>query len=306
MEKYKYILFGLNVLSDLKLNFTQVDINEKDVELIIEIKSTDLPSDEFIKDIDIKLEKDRALFHVLNVADFDIIKGYKVIVYPSSENNDVAITEYLLGTVFGILIHQRGDIPIHGSAISLGNDYAIIITGQSGAGKSSLTNGFIKNGYKYISDDVSRIIENENELFVIPSYPSRRLCEDTLIREDIDYRNMNRIVDNDFKYMLNDKEGFYSRAQKIVAIYNIETVDCTKVKLERMNTKSAFETITKNIYRDFMIYVQRNERLLFDLSVRLYKQTKIYNIYRPENLYSVESQMHLILEELIIEKNLER
>lgn len=87
---------------------------------------------------------------------------------------------FLLGTALGMVMLQKGIVAVHGSAIFV-NNRGLILTGERGAGKSTLTTGFIKKGYRFLSDDVSALWKNEEGRYVIhPAYPYKRLCADSL------------------------------------------------------------------------------------------------------------------------------
>ncbi len=63
------------------------------------------------------------------------------------------ISVYLLGSVFGVLCHQNGLLPLHASAVELGG-VATAFLGHSGAGKSTLAACLQRRGHRVVSDDI--------------------------------------------------------------------------------------------------------------------------------------------------------
>jgi hypothetical protein len=76
------------------------------------------------------------------------------IVYAAEPDGDPAdIPIFILGPVFGILLHQRQQVVLHASAVRVG-DRAILFCGRSGSGKSTLAAALSKRGYPLLTDDV--------------------------------------------------------------------------------------------------------------------------------------------------------
>lgn len=63
------------------------------------------------------------------------------------------VTTYLLGSVFGVLCHQNGLLPLHASAIEH-HGGAIAFLGDSGAGKSTLAACLRRRGHTIVADDI--------------------------------------------------------------------------------------------------------------------------------------------------------
>ncbi len=99
---------------------------------------------------------DRFLFQVPDVARFLLSGGREIIFEPAPgvEAGDVSI--FLIGTVFGILLHQRGEIVLHASAVRV-NDKAVLFCGASGAGKSTLAAALAQRGFPLVADDLCAI-----------------------------------------------------------------------------------------------------------------------------------------------------
>lgn len=77
---------------------------------------------------------------------------------------------YLVGPVLGIVLRLRGTVPLHASAVSIG-DQVIALVGPAGAGKSTTAAAFARCGYRIVSDDVVAL-RNEGFRFRIPpGYP---------------------------------------------------------------------------------------------------------------------------------------
>jgi hypothetical protein len=79
----------------------------------------------------------RFLFQVPGVARFLLSGGNEIVFEPAPgvDGGDVSI--FLIGTVFGILLHQRGEIVLHASAVRVAGK-AVLFCAPSGSGKSTL------------------------------------------------------------------------------------------------------------------------------------------------------------------------
>src|SRR5437762_891705 len=65
-----------------------------------------------------ELGADRFLLKLDGVARYLICVGSEIVIDAVPKADPAAIRLFLLGPVFGALLHQRGILPLHGSAIS--------------------------------------------------------------------------------------------------------------------------------------------------------------------------------------------
>ena len=96
------------------------------------------------------------LFHEPNVARFLLNDGAEIVFAAEVGGSIEDVPLFLLGTVFGILLHQRRQIVLHASAIEVGGR-AVVFGGSSGAGKSTLAAALARKGYRVTTDDVCAI-----------------------------------------------------------------------------------------------------------------------------------------------------
>src|SRR5580704_14445669 len=92
------------------------------------------------------------LLRIPDIARFLLNDGREIVFAPESEDAAADIPIFILGTVFGILLHQREQIVLHASAVEV-NGRAILFCGASGAGKSTLAAALTQQGYPLVTDD---------------------------------------------------------------------------------------------------------------------------------------------------------
>jgi hypothetical protein len=96
------------------------------------------------------------LLRIPNVARFLLTDGDQIVFDPESDAGAEDVPLFILGTVFGILLHQRERITLHASAVEV-NGAAIVFCGPSGAGKSTLAAALAQRGYRVIADDLCAV-----------------------------------------------------------------------------------------------------------------------------------------------------
>lgn len=96
---------------------------------------------------------DQFLLDIPAIARFLVTSGREIVVSPAASSSVRDAAPFLTGTVLGILLHQRGMVMLHASAVKAGGK-AILFCGPSGAGKSTLAAALVQRGYPLISDDI--------------------------------------------------------------------------------------------------------------------------------------------------------
>jgi len=180
MSRYFYKVYGLCLGSELELpELNPVQNTRVDVTICYGKVPEHLPE---IKGSGVLFEaaQDDFLFKFQGIGRYRVQDGCRITLQPEREALPSEIRLVLLGSSIGALLHQRGMLAIHGSAISDGHQ-AVILTGQSGVGKSALAAGLIELGYSLIADDISVIGKNEEQQFIVEAgIPHLKLWKDVL------------------------------------------------------------------------------------------------------------------------------
>ncbi len=152
---HRYRIAGLTVSSDVEMPGAYAEALDDDKPADILIEAAPVP-ERLAGAVSIgptwSMRPDQFLLHVPGVARF-LLTGGRAIAYelePAAEPGDVAA--FLVGTVFGILLHQRGLVVLHASGVEL-DGCAALFLGASGAGKSTLAAALMQRGYRLITDD---------------------------------------------------------------------------------------------------------------------------------------------------------
>jgi len=103
-----------------------------------------------------QIASERFLFQVPDVARFLLTGGREILVEPAPDVDAGDVSIFLIGTVFGILLHQRGEIVLHASAVRV-DGKAVLFCGSSGAGKSTLAAALAQRGFPLVADDLCAV-----------------------------------------------------------------------------------------------------------------------------------------------------
>jgi hypothetical protein len=150
----------------------------------------------------------KCLLRLENVAAYLVNGPGEVVVSPRPGAADVEIRLFLLGSVLGLLCHQRGLFPLHASCVAIGGK-AAAFSGPSGAGKSTAAAQFALRGHELLADDVCVIDAHAaGGPLVLPSFPRLKLWQDALHALNISREGLERNRPGQDKYHYLRAEAF--------------------------------------------------------------------------------------------------
>jgi hypothetical protein len=116
-----------------------------------------------------------AYLHWDHVGTFLVRDGTQIIIDPLPDVEEQLIRLPLLGVVLAVLLHQRGHLVLHASAVALG-DQAVIFLGAKGQGKSTIAAALYGQGHPLVADDLIALdLHNPLTPVVYPGFPQLKL-----------------------------------------------------------------------------------------------------------------------------------
>ena len=117
-----------------------------------------------------------ATLHWARYGTYRVQGGREIIAQPHPEAAAVLIRQVLLGVCAGVLLHQRGLLTLHASAVAL-DGRAVAFVGPKGWGKSTTAAALHRRGHALLTDDVLALDLRPGAPFALPAFPQIKLRE---------------------------------------------------------------------------------------------------------------------------------
>lgn len=226
---------------------------------------------------------DRFLFQVPGVARFLLSGGREILFEPASGVAPGDISIFLIGTVFGILLHQRGEIVLHASAVQV-NGKAVLFCGASGAGKSTLAAALVQRGFPLVADDLCAITLAAGAApMVQPDGRHLKLWAQAIEKLDLAEKR-GAPVRNRLEKFFVEPTGALAEPLPLGAVYALrETRPPHKSGVERPNVVDAALILRRSAYRPLMVNRMGQKADYFRAATAIANAAGIFHLTRPLN-----------------------
>jgi hypothetical protein len=246
-----------------------------------------------------QMNQNEFAMQVEGVADFYACDGREVEYAPAdgAGNNEVEL--YLNGSIYGAILHQRKILPLHGSSFRYGG-MGVMICGDAGAGKSSLTASFYLNGAEFLTDDVTPVVFRDGIPYVRALSDRIKLWGDALRQLEKEGSTLDRIFPGTDKYFypMNSPGG---DTAKLEHIFIIEIDNIGSVTVEEISGPGKFAVIRGEIYRaEYLQGMPENEAVFFRNIVDISRNVKVFRVRRPSTIRI--ARLHEVVEGVLNQK----
>jgi len=273
-SEFRYSLFGLQIDSGLPLPELFEGDRAKTADVRIDLEA--LPA-LCGYEPGVHALNGGALLVIGGVARYFIAEGRRILVQPDEGASERNVRLFLLGSAFGLLIHQRGLLPLHANAIEI-DGKAVAFMGESGAGKSTLAAWLHDRGHRVIADDVSVIgFDAENRPIVYPGLPRLRLWQNVLEASGRDPSNFPLSFEGDETYDKRDvslsPDRVTSRPSQLRGIVQLRRGGSG---LHRLSVMSGVESVFDHTYRGQFVVLANSAQEHWTAALRLVQTVPVF------------------------------
>ena len=290
-----YNVFGLRVRSSVPLPELFPASGPGDPDVLVESGTIDEPEHA----PGLAAATTGLLLTVPQVGRYLISSGRSIRTEPMNGVDPRNLRLFLLGSAFGLLLHQRGLLPLHANAIEIDGS-AVAFMGASGAGKSTLAAWFHDRGYRVLADDVCAVTIDDGQPFALGGLPRLRLWLDALeasgrSAEDLTRSAMLDDIRDKFDLPLHFERAPPARLP-LAALYLLDRGN--RLSITRMRGVLAADALFANTYRGGLVATAGSAPAHFLSCAQVLKATPIYRVQRPWGLEKMGAQNERIVEHI--------
>ena len=296
---YLYSAFGLILQSDLELpqlRRQETSHSEPDVRIRLGAVPDRLEHAQ-ARGLLYEISAEEFRLGLDGIGSFWVRKGHEIIVRRHPDSDDDSVRVFLLGSAFGALLHQRGLLPLHASAIGVDGG-CVAFVGPSGSGKSTLAAAFSRNGYPLLADDLLAVAPGpDGWAKAWPSWPQLKLWGDSMRRAGHSTRQHRRFRGLKGRYVVPVSGPVSHTVHPLTRIYVIGRGDDETLTKERMTGSDGLAALIAHTYRAQFLDGMGRRPDHFRLCTELGRVTEIYRIRRPGRRFELKQLQKLIEED---------
>jgi len=221
---------------------------------------------------------------------------------PKLKDDDEMVRLLLIGTGAALLLHQRGLLPLHASAVVTPAGAALFM-GHSGAGKSTLLNEFLRRGYPMLAEDLAAVRldadtgggaspKSNGVAWVEPGVQITKLWADSAAELGHSTEGlprvrteMNRAIE---KFVLPVADKLTRDAAPLAAIYLLSSHNQPTIHLEERRDARKFNALLDHTWQKLVVKRMGLHTAHFQRAIAVANQARIVRVQRPNDNFRLK------------------
>lgn len=297
-QRFYYGIYGKTIVSDLY--FPQLVVLpervEEDADIVI--RAGVLPPE--LKE----LEKQKSwefgdtVSWLSNLTCRFLVENGRTITYELKDGGkEAALRNYLLGFGLSMLHLQRGEMAIHCSALQK-DGKAILISGNSGSGKSTTTAALLEQGFTLLADDVAVVREENGRMICYPAFPYQKLCRNVVEQGDYDRQKLIYINEDKDKFLVPYEGPFTLDGKELCAFFCLGVLqpDAT-LRMEEIVGIQKLHACVNNLFLRRLMGEERYSPFIGSRCLEIASKVRMFFIGRPDGADTLKERVNYITEQ---------
>lgn len=297
---YYYSLFGYVIESDLE--FPQLMIS-KETKADFVIKEGRVP--EYVYD-----QREKNVYEIgdksswlINPTCMLYVENGQIITYEKQEGAmEQKVRNYIMGWGMSLVGLQKGIIAMHCSVVA-SEKGALLISGESGTGKSTLTNLILDAGYKFMADDMTYVETDESgEVYVKPAFPYQKLCRDAALRKGYSLEELIYVNESKDKFLVPYDGEFENKAVPVKALLILRLTKDEAVSVKEMAGMNKFMGCATNQFLRHLLEEDKYKGTSGRECLRMAQGIRVFVVERPlkgDTLIEISEKVMKIVNEVL-------
>jgi hypothetical protein len=287
-----YLTFGLHIRSEVPL--PELIPAEGPADATIRFGRVDIPQAQQAVNGLLWAEGFEACLSFERIGSFMVRQGREVVVDPVPGEDERWVRNAIMGPVMGTLLHQRGWLTLHASAVSV-DGRAVAFMADRGWGKSTMAAAMVARGHRLVADDVTAIKTDANGAFVNPGHPVLKLWPDAAASVNENPAILPEIAPGSYKRNLRARRAFSAAPLPLGCIYVLDHGD--DLAIEPYRPQRALTELIRNTYgRRLLEEVRPAEHL--QQCADVVNSVPVQRLRRPFSLEALSDVVLLVEEDL--------
>lgn len=239
---HQYLLYGLGFHSEIAL----YELTEQTVAPDVVIHYGTVPEEilEYTRQgLTSAMSPSRVWFRN-DIGHFIISQGNDILVQPLGAVSEQDLASFILGWCVAFLFQLRGSSAIHSSALQI-DDHAVLVSGVSGSGKSTIALSLIQTGYRYLADDIA-MLDPQKDMMIWPAFPQQKVCRN--VANQMDESRLTYINEKKDKFAYVNPEDFCDIPLKVTKMFVLNQYEGDHVLVEEVKGVTKLNEILKNLF----------------------------------------------------------
>ncbi|MFB2895114.1 hypothetical protein ACE1CI_19580 [Aerosakkonemataceae cyanobacterium BLCC-F50] len=289
---FSYTAYGLQIRSTLPIPEFIVSSGEPDV--VIRLGQVEcLP---FVIDPDVRFQfrEQEACFIYEDVGAFLVQQGREIVIDPAPRVEERVLRLFILGPIIAMLLHQRGLLLLHASAVVVNNS-VVAFLGDSGWGKSTTAAALHTLGYGILTDEILAIVSCFEYPIALPAFPQLKLWPEAAIFLGNDPKKLPRVHPQSDKRTCHANRKFPQRPLPLKRIYVL--VEGLHQEIEPLQPQNAFIELVRHSYAARFLKATGAASLHLHHCAKLASSVSICSLIRPKSLAALPDLVRLLEKE---------